>query len=219
MKTKYFVLMATFLAVLSTPALAEKVLLADFTISSNDSVSLNNMMIVEGKTTAWTEGNYKIQILDSSNNIISSQLLPIEFFISGFGEMNTTVVEARFSNYENAKKMQLLKDNKTIFETTIALCNNNKVCDKYENFLSCPTDCPSGSSDGYCDHQKDGKCDPDCATEADEDCLQINLFAVQNMTYIIAGIGIVVAILIVFLLKRRKTNYIASVPEPKIKQI
>lgn len=37
---------------------------------------------------------------------------------------------------------------------------------------------------------------------------QKNLFAGQNMIYIIAGIGIVIAILIILLLKRRKTNYI-----------
>lgn len=211
--------MAAFLAVLSTPALAEKVLLVDFTISSNDSVSLSNMMTVEGKTTAWMEGNYKIQLLDSSNGVISSQLLPIEFFISGIGEVDTIPAEARFSNYESAKKLQVLKDDKIIFESTITLCDNNKICDNYENSLSCQNDCQSGSSDKYCDHQKDGKCDPDCAAQADEDCSQTNLFAGQNMIYIIVGVMIVAIVLAIILLKRRRPNYTASIPETEIKQI
>lgn len=44
------------------------------------------------------------------------------------------------------------------------------VCGIPENYKTCPVDCPSGSSDGYCDGVKDGKCDPDCNVKEDPDC-------------------------------------------------
>jgi len=57
----------------------------------------------------------------------------------------------------------------------IIVCNNNGVCetDRYENYLNCPEDCPSGSADGYCDKIKDGICDPDCAKGFDIDCIPL----------------------------------------------
>ena len=51
------------------------------------------------------------------------------------------------------------------------LCNRNSLCEPdYENYLTCPQDCPSGSSDKYCDGMKDGHCDPDCESGRDPDC-------------------------------------------------
>ena len=43
-----------------------------------------------------------------------------------------------------------------------------------ENYANCPQDCPSGSSDAYCDGVEDKVCDPDCKyqgiPENDPDC-------------------------------------------------
>jgi len=44
------------------------------------------------------------------------------------------------------------------------------VCGIPENYKTCPRDCPSGSSDGFCDGIKDGRCDPDCRAGQDPDC-------------------------------------------------
>ncbi len=49
------------------------------------------------------------------------------------------------------------------------LCGDNR-CVLGESYRNCPQDCPSGSSDYYCDGLKDGICDPDCQTEEDWDC-------------------------------------------------
>ena len=55
--------------------------------------------------------------------------------------------------------------------TTLRVFNcGNSICDEMENYKSCPKDCPSGSSDKYCDGRKDGKCDPDCYDWEDLDC-------------------------------------------------
>lgn len=221
MKIKYFVLIATFLAVLSVPAFAEKVLLVDFVIGSNDSISLNGMLVAEGRATYWTEGNYKIQLLDSANKVISSQLLPVDFFIPEFGETNTTIAEARLSNFENAKKLQVSHDKKVIFESSIALCNSNGICDNYENGLSCPSDCLSGSADRYCDKVKDGKCDPDCAKDADEDCKSF----LEKTNFVYIGGAIIVLTVIFLLIKKKKTkeglanNAVASIAAPEQEKI
>jgi len=43
-------------------------------------------------------------------------------------------------------------------------------CTIGETFKNCPSDCPSGSMDGYCDSVNDGICDPDCRQNQDPDC-------------------------------------------------
>ena len=50
------------------------------------------------------------------------------------------------------------------------VCKPNGVCDSGENFIYCPGDCDTGSSDDICDGASDEKCDPDCEKEADPDC-------------------------------------------------
>lgn len=199
------VCIAAILVILSFPALAEKVLLVDLTINANDTVALDDVLLVTGKPTAYAEGDYEAQLLDSGGKLVDSQRMPVEFFISGMGEVNTTLAEARFANYEGADKMRVLKGNVTIFESPIVLCNGNGACDNNENYLSCPKDCPSASADKYCDRAKDGRCDPDCASEADDDCQSASAPAGSNwIIYGLAAVGVVAIVLLVtFLLKRK----------------
>ena len=48
-------------------------------------------------------------------------------------------------------------------------CGNN-ICEPYESYESCKTDCHSGGKDDFCDGVKDGICDPDCSPKTDTDC-------------------------------------------------
>jgi len=73
----------------------------------------------------------------------------------------------------------VLKDNTEIEVTKLmdlelkgGVCGDGK-CVLGENYKNCPTDCPSGSSDNYCDKVKDGICDPDCLPSEDSDCKKI----------------------------------------------
>ena len=50
-------------------------------------------------------------------------------------------------------------------------CGDNS-CGAPETYQSCPSDCPLGSYDGYCDGVKDGICDPDCNATTDVDCAE-----------------------------------------------
>lgn len=214
MKIIHLAAAALLLSVLPVQALAAKALLVDFVVSSNDSVTLNNLLLAEGKATRWAEGDYKVQLLNPSGSVLESQAIPVEFFVPGLGEVDAIPVEVRFSAYENAKKLQVLHSGKVIFESDIVLCDGNKKCDNYENVLSCPGDCASGSADKYCDRIKDGRCDPDCASEADGDCT-----AAQDYTLVAAGMAVLLAILAAayFLARRRKREPPKeSVPVPPI---
>ena len=51
------------------------------------------------------------------------------------------------------------------------LCDYDSICDGNEDYLTCPSDCPSGHEDGLCDHARDGLCDPDCFAQYDMDCI------------------------------------------------
>jgi hypothetical protein len=51
----------------------------------------------------------------------------------------------------------------------IVECTPDGRCDRGENFIYCPDDCPTGSPDGTCDGIADGRSDPDCTTGADPD--------------------------------------------------
>jgi len=55
--------------------------------------------------------------------------------------------------------------------STIRGCSRDQVCDVGENYATCPDDCPSGSSDGFCDTLPDGICDTDCYRKDDPDCI------------------------------------------------
>jgi len=58
----------------------------------------------------------------------------------------------------------------------------DKLCTIPENFQTCPTDCPSGSSDFYCDGLADGKCDPDCGGHAeDQDCVDEEILEEEDL--------------------------------------
>jgi len=94
-------------------------------------------------------------------------------------------------------------------------CNKNDECESNENYLNCPEDCPSGSSDGICDLMQDGICDPDCEKNADPDCITTTTLSTTTTTipserrskviwYII--IGIIIAILVFFFIYQMRNQ-------------
>ena len=72
-------------------------------------------------------------------------------------------------------------------------CNKDGSCGKGENSKNCPSDCPAGSADGYCDQTKDGVCDSDCPTGEDPDCAGSASFDLTGYAPYIAALLIVAA--------------------------
>jgi len=83
---------------------------------------------------------------------------------------------------------RIIQDGKTIKTQNIILCNNNNICEPCdgpgctiaESSIVC-SDCPSGSSDLFCDLVRDGICDPDCEN-LDADCKGCDPCYYSNMT-------------------------------------
>lgn len=76
------------------------------------------------------------------------------------------------------------------------ICNSDNTCEKgLETYKKCASECPSGSSDGYCDGMSEGICDPDCGIEQDPDCNKTD-----NMSYLpYAAIGLIILSAVGFL--------------------
>ena len=107
----------------------------------------------------------------------------------------------------------VLKDNTEIEVTKLmdlelrgGICGDGR-CVLGENYKNCPTDCPSGSSDNYCDKVKDGICDPDCLPAEDPDCkTEIKIKPQQNTIryFLLGGVIVIISLLILFIVWKKK---------------
>lgn len=72
-------------------------------------------------------------------------------------------------------------------------CGNGR-CDPDEDYFLCPSECPSGASDRYCDGAEDGICDPDCSEDEDPDCKVSE--GIQDLTPVIISVVVVIIIIV-----------------------
>jgi hypothetical protein len=152
----------------------EDVISLTIDINKNDTVLLRDMSIIQSVRTKELVGDeYKIKTLDKNGNVLTEEKFDIQFILYSnppkFIDSKTVIVKLPYS--KETFKIMLEHKNNTILEKDVVLCKIDGVCSGYENFISCPQDCPSGSRDNYCDKQFDKKCDPDCAKDVDVDCL------------------------------------------------
>jgi len=85
---------------------------------------------------------------------------------------NSGLIAVNFPYLENAKTVSFEHGTAILAEKNLdSLCNNDDYCDKTENNLSCPDDCPIEEKDNYCSRAEDSFCDPDCGS-LDPDCIE-----------------------------------------------
>ncbi|GEM_PF-6418163 len=196
--------------------IAEPICEFDFFIYKNDTVQFHKINSYNGvgDSNELKQSDYALLFLDATNNMVDKIYLPIIFYVFDVpdGEVDSIPLSVRKPCNSKWDTMNMLHNNKVIFTLNVKnlMCNEDRLCNSYETYLTCPSDCPSGSKDGWCDRKLDSVCDPDCLAERDPDCKagvqkgmseknygsKFNLFLIIMVT-----IG---SLLIIYLLRRRK---------------
>ena len=183
-------------------------------VNTNDSAKILNISILPGPETPvfYSKGNYTFQTLSKSNRVVYEKNLSIDFIILSDPPKftNETIVFFSIPLSSDLQTIKLFKNKRLIFEENIQkfLCNNDGKCDSFENFYSCPGDCPSGSKDNVCDALIDGRCDPDCNVDVDLDCnpiLKQKLISSQ-FPWVLIIVGVIVIFLIVLFIIKIKSK-------------
>jgi hypothetical protein len=163
-------------------------------VYKNDTVILHESKVMYGRPTAYIiPGNYKIQILDTNKNVMFEKSIDLNFMLMTDPPTpkDNSPLSIKVSFDSNMKYFRLTHGDNEIFFQEIVTCNKNGICDKFETYLNCPSDCPLNLRDGICINDRDGVCDPDCSPGADPDCITTT----QPMTTTtMTGIGITTTI-------------------------
>ena len=178
MNMKQFILLFTaalILAICCQFAAAEKTLNVEFFVENNSqtgyAAQLSDVRVGLGNPDQPSSYNQEWAV--SSNSFFS--YLPVIFVIfkDNPAPVEKVFVSKKLPYLGNFGRFEVRNDNKVLLSYDLqGLCNGNGYCDKFENALSCPADCPIKDSDGICLPENDGICDPDCLGSIDTDCVR-----------------------------------------------
>lgn len=164
------------ISMLSNPVYGlEWILSLEATITRDDDLRVDKIKLSRGTPTVFipNQGIYEISLVDRRNNVLYKRNFPLIFMVltDPPREVYKTQINYRLPYHKNAVRMLVKKGDKILLDFDFKeLCNHNGICDKYEDFLSCPEDCPLNKEDGLCYNKFDGICDPDCGKGVDPDC-------------------------------------------------
>ena len=161
----------------------------DFFVYKNDTVELikAHSYIGNPESAELKKSDYALTFTDSVGNRIDEIKIPVIFYVlDPYQEVDSIPLSVRNPCDTNWDRLQIYHLNEKIFSTSVKglICNNDNICNNYETVLTCPTDCHSGSKDGWCDKVNDGICDPDCIT-GDPDCKESKSAAIADSKEII----------------------------------
>jgi len=211
---------------------SEDLLKVDFSVSTNDDVIINDISIIDGDIFIENyESEYMIRFLDSSKQTYLA--VPKRIYVPSpnhaavyFDTYDASAADKLWNKFsvkvlfdDRFDSVVIEKNSISLAEESIkqSLCNNNQVCESYENFKYCPADCLSGSRDNYCDNINDGICDPDCKLLDVDDCFGKELdkkvlkkksssSITKSIPYSILASLIIILVLIGLILYKRRIN-------------
>jgi len=199
----------------------EKVIRAEWVKSGTKIELINPQIVMDNRMTPVKDGIYLIKLKDSSGKTLY-QLKTFQPVNISPPPMDYTSeqIEEWFKVHENnysapvflpylegVEKMTLEHGISILAELDLSvLCNKDGYCDKTENNLSCPGDCPLETEDEYCLADKDGVCDPDCMAGIDPDCGKdvVEPEPEQDFVMLILLAAIVIVIVLIFLSRWKK---------------
>jgi hypothetical protein len=177
---KALAFLALFCLLTAAGASAQKVTDVDLIVYENDTVVLYSMKVYDGKLRNFLESDrteYVLKMVDAADRTTNEIVLPVGFYVMTDPPHRTEAVPVSVTMLynDNWRDLQVYHNGSLIFQKSIEgyFCNGDSVCGPpEENAVSCPSDCPPGSADGWCQPFQDGACDPDCLSGLDPDCGQ-----------------------------------------------
>jgi hypothetical protein len=155
---------------------AETVMEVTVDFSASGNAGIQSVKVVQGTPTKSRENaKFVVKTATQYNEEISAVGVFVSFYSPDlFGDINEVVetVKLPFTGKEKYVVVEFNGNEVLKQDVDLMLCNDNRVCDSTETFLSCPRDCPLNEKDGFCLRQADGICDPDCLKNVDKDCVK-----------------------------------------------
>lgn len=196
---------------------SEKLAEFDLTIYKNNTAQIDNMRAYEGRIpyTPGIKSPYLLRTIDKSNKVAATAPLYIAFYTLDADPprpVDSVPVTAAFEYDTSWKLLQVYNKQQLVLQEDIEdyFCNSDSFCGIRENYISCPQDCPSGSTDGWCDRVKDSICDQDCLPNIDPDCKS------STLLLIITGLAILIILILIILIIIRKRKKQVTLSQPQV---
>jgi hypothetical protein len=121
-------------------------------------------------------GEFTVRITDMiGQELAHSQFEPEIYLHSNAADTGRYIVELSLDYSEQSEYLEVhyKEDLKLKINIKEALCNQDSICNNYENYFSCSEDCQMYGEDDIClGYSGDNYCDLDCFT--DSDCIKEN---------------------------------------------
>lgn len=175
MDKKYIFLIAIFIFwnIFLIEARAEEVLFLMFTMYKNDTLSVSDLRVTDAPVLLPQDtGNYSIEITDSTDKIIFSSKMDVQFIIltDPPTETDESLMLLKIPWNESMAKVKFYHLGNLI--SVIEICNKNYQCEssRGENTINCPQDCKPSAVCGNKICEKDlgetsSNCPEDCTYE------------------------------------------------------